>query len=114
MTVFLNRRQFVAATGAAIAVPVSATTLAATPVQHHVDIKSFRFDPKVVTVRPGDTIVWHNHDIAPHTATALDGSWDTGKLERGETHSMPVGKAMSGEFFCRFHPAMKGRIELGR
>ena len=79
MTAKPNRRQILAATGAAIAAPVFAHPVSAdAPVQHHVNIKSFRFDPKVVTVRPGDTIVWHNHDIAPHTATALVGSWDTG------------------------------------
>src|SRR6516165_2497451 len=32
-------------------------------------IRAFKFDPKTVTVNPGDTVEWQNEDIVPHTAT---------------------------------------------
>lgn len=79
---------------------------------HAVDIKKFKFAPDILAVKPGDVIIWTNFDIAPHTATANDESWDTGTLKKGESHSMPVTQDMHLEYFCRFHPHMKASLQL--
>ena len=88
----------------------SATDYASTT--YKVDIKKFKFAPDKLTVKPGDVIIWTNFDIAPHTATANDESWDTGTLRKGESHSILVTKDMHLEYFCRFHPHMKASIQL--
>src|SRR2546423_277336 len=44
------------------------------------------FHPAVLTVAAGDTVVWVNRDIVPHTATATGGTkWDTGQLTHGQS-----------------------------
>ncbi|MEM7427350.1 MAG: cupredoxin family copper-binding protein [Pseudomonadota bacterium] len=77
---------------------------------HHVEIREFEFFPAELKVRPGDRIVWVNLDIVPHTATARDESWDTGNLEQGEKAEIAVTDSFSGDYFCRFHPSMEGKV----
>ena len=40
-----------------------------TPETHEVPIRGFAFEPATLVVVQGDTVVWSNHDIVPHTAT---------------------------------------------
>ena len=79
---------------------------------HHVDIREFTFDPVDLVVRPNDRITFTNHDLAPHTATALDGSWDTGELNRGDSVTLRVTKDWTGDFFCAFHPNMTASLVI--
>jgi len=79
---------------------------------HEVAIKSFKFDPRHITVKVGDTISWTNRDLAPHTATATETSWDTEIIVKGDTRSIKVTEGMETSYFCAFHPHMKGTIEL--
>lgn len=80
--------------------------------EHIVEIKQFKFIPEQLTVRPGDTIKWINRDIAPHTATAKDRTWDTKRLKKGEAMSIVVTKAMKTDYFCLYHPHMKAKLIL--
>lgn len=108
-----NRRKFLATAGAALAAPAfTRVAEAATPDHHHVNIEKFKFEPQVLRVRAGDTIEWHNHDIAPHTATSRDGSWDTGTLAKDERIIVVVGATGSFEYYCRFHPQMEGILKV--
>ena len=114
----LNRRQFVAATVAASAATVApVTTLRAGaqagPAQHMVEIHKFKFSPDRLTVQAGDTITWINMDVVPHTATADDESWDTGKIKKGERKRVVVGDNFRGSYFCRYHRTMSGTITVG-
>src|SRR4051812_47414332 len=52
-----------------------------------VDIADFAYDPDPVRVQAGGKVIWQNMDAAPHTATADDGSFDTGTLEEGKLKS---------------------------
>ena len=51
---------------------------------HHINIKDFEFSPSELMVRPGDRIIWTNLDIAPHTATATDKTWDSKMMKKSE------------------------------
>ena len=79
---------------------------------HIVEIRDFVFAPDRIEVRPGDRITWINRDIAPHTATADDGSWDSGELRRDEEWQTTVDVGMKADYYCRFHPMMKARLEI--
>ena len=81
-------------------------------VTHEVKIRSFEFEPKKIIVKVGDTIRWTNEDIAPHTATADEVSWDTGEIGNGDSRMIEVTEGMELAYFCAFHPHMKGLIEL--
>ena len=87
-----------------------AGTRAARAATHEVTIKRFKYSPAELTVAVGDTITFTNLDGAPHTATAVDGSFDTGRLNRNKSGSITVSAAGTFPYICTFHPNMKGSI----
>ncbi|HEV7586574.1 MAG TPA: hypothetical protein VGO40_00495, partial [Longimicrobium sp.] len=66
------------------------------PARHQVEIRAFVFSPAAQAARPGDTLVFVNHDAVPHTATAADGSWDTGAIPANGTKAVAVPAAGGG------------------
>ncbi len=75
---------------------------------HEVDIVSFKVP--TLTIKVGDTVTWTNKDGSAHTATANDGSFDTDRLETGESGSFTFTKAGEFDYFCEIHPSMKGKV----
>src|SRR5204862_476961 len=57
--------------------------LAAASRTHTVEIRGMEFHPAELTVAVGDTIVWINRDIVPHTATAGGGAGSQGATRSG-------------------------------
>ena len=82
----------------------------AAPERHEIEIKAFVFVPAALAARPGDSLVFVNHDAVPHTATAADGSWDTGSIPATGTKAVAVPAAGGGDYRCAIHPTMVGRI----
>ena len=72
-----------------------------------VEIKSFKFVPQQPALAPGDTIVWINKDIVPHTVTAKDGSWDSGLIEAGKRWTVTITPDMARDYYCAYHAMMK-------
>ena len=90
---------------------VFALALGAAPVRAEtitVTIEKMMFTPAEVTARPGDTIEWVNRDILAHTAT-VNGSFEV-IIPPGKSASVEFKGARSVDYYCRFHPNMKGRI----
>jgi plastocyanin len=77
-----------------------------------VEIVEFTYDPDPVIVQTGGKVTWLNEDTAPHTATADDGSFDTGTLERGKLKSESFKQAGTFTYFCQIHPTMHGTVEV--
>jgi len=77
-----------------------------------VEIDKLRFVPQRLEARIGDTVTWINHDLVAHTTTARNGQSDSGKIEKAKSATLAVTSEMSGEYFCRFHPAMKGELTV--
>lgn len=77
-----------------------------------IQVSKLAFVPANVTAKVGDTIEWVNADFIAHTATATDKAFDV-KLAAGKTGSTMVKQAGTISYFCRFHPMMKGTIEVG-
>jgi plastocyanin len=77
-----------------------------------VEIVEFVYGPDPVTVQAGGKVIWVNRDTAPHTATADDGSFDTGTLERGKLGSETFKQAGTYPYFCEIHPTMHGTVEV--
>lgn len=94
---------------AAVVLAFAALTFTAAAAEYVIVIDKMAFGPVPETVQPGDTITWQNNDLFRHTATARDGSFDL-DLPAGEAASMTVGEPGSIDFFCRFHPGMKGTL----
>lgn len=77
-----------------------------------VNIASFKFDPGTITVAKGTIVTFVNSDAAPHTATADDGSFDTGSISQGGSAKITFNTAGTFTYFCIFHPAMTASITV--
>jgi plastocyanin len=59
----------------------------------------------------GTTLTWRNDGAVIHTATAADGSWDTGDISGGGgTASVTFEAAGTFTYNCTPHPWMIGRV----
>jgi plastocyanin len=77
-----------------------------------VEIADFAYSPDPVTIQAGGKVTWINRDSAPHTATADDGSFDTGDLEEGKLKSESFKDPGTFTYFCEVHPDMHGTVEV--
>jgi LPXTG-motif cell wall-anchored protein len=75
-----------------------------------VTIADFNFAPATITINEGDTVTWNNNGPTPHSATASDGSFDTGILKTSASSSHTFSQAGSFSYFCKPHPFMKATV----
>jgi plastocyanin len=77
-----------------------------------VSIVEFAYDPDPVTIEEGGKVTWVNRDAAPHTATADDGSFETGTIEQDKLKSESFKDPGTYTYFCQIHPDMHGTVEV--
>ena len=77
-----------------------------------VEIDDFAYKPDPVTIEEGGKVIWVNRDSAPHTATAEDGSFDTGPIDEGKLESESFKEAGTYAYVCSIHPQMHGTVEV--
>lgn len=75
-----------------------------------VTIADFNFTPGTTSVHVGDTVTWVNNGPSPHSATANNGSFNTGVLKKGQSGSHTFTQAGTFTYFCSVHPFMHGTI----
>jgi plastocyanin len=75
-----------------------------------IDIAGFAFSPQSVTVHVGDTVTWSNADLQSHTATADDGSWNTGTIAGNGSKSVTVTSAGTFTYHCNIHRSMTATL----
>lgn len=90
--------------------PVASPAAGATGAE--VAIAEFAFAPAELRVAAGTTVTWTNRDSIPHTATADDGSFDTGTLDPGASDAVTFDTAGTFAYVCAFHPNMTGTITV--
>lgn len=79
-----------------------------------VEMRDFVFDPKEVWVEPGTEVTWLNAGSVVHTATAEDGSWDSGDVAPGKEFSQTFDEMGDLSYVCVYHQAqgMVGTIHV--
>lgn len=82
------------------------------PTSHQVTIQQLAYSPDTITVQQGDTVVWINNDILPHTATDTIGThWDTDTIAaNGAQKALVMTEKGTANYFCALHPTMHGTI----
>jgi plastocyanin len=93
-----------------LAASVGSAVRAQTTVE--VPIQAFVYQPAVLSVPVGTTVVWTNLDPVPHTVTDYDGAYDSGDFAERETFSMTFNTPGVYEYYCVPHPIMIGRVEV--
>lgn len=90
----------------------SAPAAAAEPHTHTVTIDGTRFDPEVLTVKAGDSVVWVNKDPFPHTATSEAGAFDSKTILSEKSWKYTTRRKGEFSYICAFHPTMKGALRV--
>lgn len=96
-----KRHLWIALTLAIGVVPAQAETI-------DVTIDKLVFSPATVEAKVGDTIKWVNRDLFAHTAT-VKGGWEV-MIPPKKSARLTLKAAGPVDYFCRFHPNMKGRL----
>jgi plastocyanin len=82
------------------------------PKTHTVTMENMRFQPRDLTVTRGDTIVWVNKDLVPHTATSKAGGFDSQLIAAGKSWRFTVQKKGDFAYVCTFHPTMTAMLRV--
>ena len=98
---------FAAVVGALLSVSGPA---AAAPRTHVIVIDKMKFGALPAQVSKGDVIVWNNRDMFRHSATAK-GVFDV-DLPAGKAVTMRVTATGRFAFLCKYHPGMKGVLQV--
>jgi plastocyanin len=96
--------------GAMVALAISMALPAAEPVT--VDIVKFAFTPKEITVAPGTTVVWINHDETPHTVAASDHGFASKPHDTDARYEHTFVDEGDIPYFCTVHPFMTGVVHV--
>ena len=82
------------------------------PKTHTVTMENMRFQPQSLTVAPGDTVVWVNKDLVPHTATSKAGGFDSQVIPAEKSWKFTVRKKGEFAYICTYHPLMKAVLRV--
>lgn len=79
-----------------------------------VSIMGHMFMPATLTIAPGTTVTWTNHDADPHTVTdgANPKAFHSSALDTGDTFSYTFTTAGTFQYFCTLHPMMVGHVTV--
>ena len=77
-----------------------------------IDIAKFAFTPKEIAVAPGTTIVWTNHDEAPHTVVSGDKSFVSKGLDTDDRFEHEFDQEGDFAYICSVHPFMTGVVHV--
>lgn len=81
----------------------------AAPAEVTIDMVNFAYEPGDITVAAGTAVTWVNRDDGPrHSATASDGSFDTGLLDSGEEATITLDTPGTYIYYCTLHGSPDG------
>ena len=87
----------------ASAAPAQAKTI-------EVTIEALQYTPPEAEAKAGDTVEWINKDLLAHTAT-VRGGWDV-IIPPSKSARVVLKRPGRIEYYCRFHPNMRGLITV--
>jgi plastocyanin len=89
--------------------PIGLASLSAHAATIQIVMDNLGFVPAETQAKVGDTIEWINNDILAHTATANNGDWNV-VIAPKKTQMQALQKAGSFDYYCKYHPNMKGKL----
>ncbi|MBT8251405.1 MAG: copper-binding protein [Nitrosopumilus sp.] len=76
------------------------------------------YDPEVIDITVGTTVIWENVDSTMHTSTSgnpetgADGVFDSDILSMGDSYEFTFADAGSYDYYCILHPWMIGTVNV--
>jgi len=77
-----------------------------------VSVVDFDYAPRTVSVNAGASVRFVNNGSAPHTITALDASFDSGLMAKGDAYTRRFPTPGTFEYFCIYHPNRTGTVRV--
>jgi plastocyanin len=74
----------------------------------NIGIADFKFAPTALTVKPGETVTFENHDSTVHTVVGP--GFRSKALDTNDKFSFKFDKPGEYTYFCGLHPYMKGKV----
>lgn len=82
------------------------------PQRHVIVINHFQNTPESLKVHTGDTVIWLNRDIVPHTVTGAGGAFDSGQIAPGKSWKLVTSTPGIFHYICSLHPNMHGTLSI--
>jgi plastocyanin len=79
-----------------------------------IEIGNYSFAPSDVTIAPGTTVVWVNHDEMVHTIISTDRLFGSKGMDTDDRYSFTFDKEGDYGYLCSLHPYMTGMIKVRR
>ena len=95
-----------AATLAGLVLACGTASVRAGPAEHTVVVEGMAYSPASLHVKRGDRIIWVNRDLVPHTATAKNGAFNSGRIAAGGSWATVAGQVGKIDYGCTYHPTM--------
>jgi hypothetical protein len=86
--------------------------LAALAELHEVSIGDNFFNPTIVAVSTGDRVRWTNDGEHAHRTKSLDGLWDSGFMDPGETYTRTFNTSGSFDYNDPQYPYATGTVNV--
>jgi plastocyanin len=77
-----------------------------------VEIKDYAFSMADLKIKKGTTIVFINRDKVKHSATADDGSFDTGLIAQNDSVKVTFDEKGTFTYYCKPHTYMTASITV--
>src|SRR3954447_22004661 len=85
-------------------VPAQAATI-------QITMENLVIAPAEASAKVGDTVELINKDVLAHTATARNGDFDV-NMPPKKTVTFVLKKPGAVDYYCRFHPNMKAKLNV--
>jgi hypothetical protein len=86
--------------------------LAALAELHEVSIGDNFFDPSILNVQSGDRVRWTNDGEHTHRTKSLEGLWDSGFMDPGDTYTRTFNTSGSFDYNDPQYPFASGTINV--
>ena len=96
-----------AAITAALLVPALALAIGE---ENKIVIDNFAFTPNAITVKPGTTVTFENHDDIPHSVVDVAGKFHSKALDTNDTFQVTFDQPGEYNYYCGLHSHMRGKV----
>ena len=90
-----------------------ATASSDKPQSYTVLIEGMKFSPALIRIQAGDTVMFRNVDLVPHTVTERSARlFDSGMINRNDVWKFTAPGKGVFHYRCLYHPDMSGMIVI--
>jgi plastocyanin len=82
------------------------------PKTHTVTMEGMVFQPNVITIAAGDTVLWINKDLVPHTATSSAAGFDSKIVAANTLWRHAFERTEDFDYICSLHPTMTATLHV--